>query len=94
MMRKCLALCLACGLLFAPLSLSSEPSRSSSGVWLSTSEYDQIEKAMTEAADQLTKSNEEMTRLSKDYKKLSLFCVLLGGALALNGIGLVIVSLK
>ena len=108
MWRKSLALLLVLGALLGPCSAWSEPVPSSSGVYLSTSEYDAIVTTIEEAKAELEKSNatietlsnqlklssEEIAKQSRALMRRSIFCGVLGAALVLNGVGLIIASIK
>lgn len=108
MWRRSLALLLVLGALLGPCSAWSEPVPSSSGVYLSTSEYDAIVTAIETAKAELEKSNqtietlsnqlkisnEEIARQSRALTLRSVFCATLGAALVLNGVGLIVAAIR
>lgn len=108
MWKRSLAIFIALGLLLGPCSAWSEPSVSSSEVRLSISEYDAIVTAIEEAKAELEKSNatietlstqlkisnEEIARQSRALTLRSVFCVTLGAALVLNGVGLIVAAIR
>jgi len=108
MCRKSVSLFLACGLLFAPFLVSSEPVPSSLAVTLSPDDYAAIVDAIAEGREALVKSSATIEKLSirleesnnliaKQSKNLTwlwISCAVLGSALVANGIGLVIIAVK
>ena len=92
--RKWLILCLAGCLLLSPLSASPLPGPSSSGVWLSDEEVAEMEAAIVEAQEALDRSSDQIAKQEKDYKKLLTLCVVLGIALAVDGVAILVVSLR
>jgi hypothetical protein len=92
--RKWLILFLAGLLLLSPLSALPLPECSSSGVWLSDEEVAEMEAAMLEAQEALDRSSELIAKQESDYKKLLTLCVVLGIALAVDGVATLVVSLR
>jgi hypothetical protein len=89
---KWLALFLAFGLLFGPSLAWSEPPQSSGSVTLSPAEYAQILSAMETADKSLSQSNDLIAKQDKALKMQSILCGGLVLALALEGVGLIIVA--
>lgn len=92
--RKWLILCLVGCLLLSPLSASPLQESSSPGVWLSDEEVAEMEAAIVEAQKALDKSSELIAKQEKDYKRLLTLCVMLGIALAVDGVATLVVSLR
>lgn len=91
---KWLSIFVALGLLFAPLSVSSEPVQSAQSVTLSIAEYDQIVAAIEQADKQLQASSETIKRQDKDLKLLSILCGGLALALIVDGTAEIIQAVK
>lgn len=91
---KWLSIFVALGLLFAPLSVSSEPVQSAQSVTLSIAEYDQIVAAIQEADKQLQASSETIKRQDKDLKMLWIFSGALALALIVDGTAEIIRAVK
>jgi hypothetical protein len=91
---KWLSICLAFGLLCAPLSALPSPSPPSGSVTLSQSEYDQVEAAILSAQESLKRSNEIIESQSKSLKTLSIFCAVLVGVVALDAISQTVFACK
>jgi len=91
---KWLSIFAALGLLFAPLSASSEPLVSSQSVTLSIAEYEQIIAAIETADRQLKASSETIAKQERDLKRLWIFCGGLALALIVDGTAEIIQAVK
>ena len=94
MCRKLIAVCLAGCVLLSPLSALPSPPPSSSGVWLSDEEAAEMEAAMVQAQEALQRSSDKIAAQEKDLKRLSLFCVLLASALAIDAAAHLVIAIK
>lgn len=92
--KKLLIGLLAITVLFAPVSAWCSPSAPSGSVTLSQAEYDQLVAAMESAKESLRQSSETIKNQSQSLTRLSIFCGVLGLALAAEGIKDVIVMIK
>jgi hypothetical protein len=94
MCRKLIAVCLAGCVLLSPLSALPSPPPSSSGVWLSDEEAAEMEAAMVQAQEALQRSSDKIAAQEKDLKRLSLFCVLLASAIAVDAAAHLVIAIK
>lgn len=91
---KWLSIFAAFGLLFAPLSASSEPVQSAHSVTLSIAEYDQIVAAIEQADKALAESSKKIAEQERACKLLSILCGGLALALIVDGTAEIIQAVK